>query len=228
VGAARGAAAFEEMTVFISGGNSGIGLATAELFRAQGAQVIALGLPELDVSSEASIAQSLSEVSELHALINCAGLIRREAEWQMEGFQQVMDVNLAGTMRMCLAARPLLAKSGGSVVNVASLWSFFGSPRAPAYTASKGAVVQLTKSLAVAWAQEGIRVNAVAPGWIATPLTAELQADAKRSEPLLARTPMQRWGGAEEVANAIAFLCSPQASFITGSVLTVDGGYSAV
>jgi NAD(P)-dependent dehydrogenase (short-subunit alcohol dehydrogenase family) len=105
--------------------------------------------------------------------------------------------------------------------------SFFGGPRAPAYSASKGGIAQLTRSLAVAWAADGIRVNAVAPGWIATPLTRALQNDAVRSDQLLARTPLGRWGDAREVAGPVLFLSSEAASFMTGAIVTVDGGYSA-
>jgi NAD(P)-dependent dehydrogenase (short-subunit alcohol dehydrogenase family) len=106
--------------------------------------------------------------------------------------------------------------------------TFFGGPRVPAYSASKGGIGQLTKSLAAAWATEGIRVNAVAPGWIATPLTQALQDDAEKSRPILARTPMGRWGTPEEVAGAIVYLASPAARFVTGAILPVDGGYLAL
>ena len=117
-------------------------------------------------------------------------------------------------MRVCSAAKSKLATSHGCVINLASMLSFFGAPRAPAYSASKGGIAQLTKSLAAAWASDGIRVNAVAPGWIATPLTQALQDDDKRSRPIIARTPMGRWGTPDEVAGGAVFLASPAAAFM--------------
>jgi len=166
-------------------------------------------------------------LTSLDVLVNSAGVIRRAEEFDPEVFARVLDINLTGTMRMCVAARPMLAASHGCIVNVASMLSFFGGARVPAYSASKGGIAQLTKSLALAWAADQIRVNAVAPGWIATPLTQSLQDDPARSAGLLGRTAMGRWGKPEEVAGPVLFLCSEAASFITGSILTVDGGYSA-
>jgi NAD(P)-dependent dehydrogenase (short-subunit alcohol dehydrogenase family) len=130
-------------------------------------------------------------------------------------------------MRVCSAASELLFASRGCIVNIASMLSFFGSGLVPGYSASKGGIVQLTKSLAIAWAPRGVRVNAIAPGWIETAMTAPLTNDPARREAIIARTPLARWGQPEDVAGAALFLASPAAAFVTGIVLPVDGGYSA-
>ena len=188
-----------------------------------------LSAVKLDVTSAESVAAVLEPFRELAALINCAGIIfRGGAEYDMANFQKVIDVNLTGTMRMCVGAYTKLAVARGSIINTASMLSYFGGPLIPAYTASKGGVAQLTKALAVAWAPEGIRVNAIAPGWIATELTRGLVEDEGRSAAILQRTPMQRWGEPGDVAGAAVFLCSEAARFITGAILPVDGGYAAV
>ena len=176
----------------VTGGTGGLGGAVANALREAGCSVVATGLTEaeiasakalgmdarqLNVSDGAAVNDLVGSLRRLDILVNAAGTIRRREEFTPEAFAQVLDVNLTGTMRLCTAAQPLLAKRGGAIVNVASLWSFFGGAHAPGYTASKGGVAQLTKSLAVAWAGDGIRVNAVAPGWIETAMTAPVRAD---------------------------------------------------
>jgi NAD(P)-dependent dehydrogenase (short-subunit alcohol dehydrogenase family) len=128
-------------------------------------------------------------------------------------------------MRVCAAARDGLKRRGGCIVNTASMLSFFGGGLVPGYSASKGGIAQLTKSLAIAYADDGIRVNAIAPGWIATPLTQPLQDDPVRTAPILMRTPMKRWGQPHDLVGPVVFLASPQAAFVTGVILPVDGGY---
>jgi NAD(P)-dependent dehydrogenase (short-subunit alcohol dehydrogenase family) len=235
---------FSNQRVLISGGTSGIGFAIAVAFAESGAQVTATGLTEAEVTAAAqrtsrvrfralnvrdsnAVKQLVTDLDTLQVLINCAGMLHRNgAEFDEATFAEVVDTNLSGTMRLCLACRSLLAKAGGCVVNTASMLSFFGSGSVPAYSASKGGVAQLTKSLAIAWAADGIRVNAVAPGWIETPLTRPLVEDATRRQEILNRTPMRRWGRPEDIAGPVLFLCSPAAAFMTGVVLPVDGGYS--
>jgi len=225
----------------ITGGARGIGFGIAEAMLKAGYDVVVTGLTaeevaaapkrdhlkavRLDVTKDAQVADCIAALPRLDALVNCAGMILREGkEFTIAGFQQVIDVNLTGTMRMCMAAKPLL--EGGAIVNTASIWSFFGGGLTPAYTASKGGVAQLTKALAVAWAPN-IRVNAIAPGWVETELTKGVRADQARSDAIVARTPFGRWGKPEDIGGAVVFLCSEAAAFITGTVLPVDGGYTA-
>ena len=130
-------------------------------------------------------------------------------------------------MRMAVACRAALASAKGAIVNIASMHAIFGAPLSPGYAASKAGIVQLTKSLAVAWAHEGVRVNAIAPGWIETPMTAPARSDAARNRAILDRTPLGRWGTPDDIVGPALFLASDGARFITGAVLVVDGGYSA-
>ncbi len=229
----------------VTGGTRGIGAGIAQAMAAAGYQVVATGLTQdeveafpatdgvkaraLDVTDSESVTHLFDGLDRLDALVNCAGIILRDgAEYDVDRFRQVLEVNLVGTMRMCVSAKPLLAASRGSIVNTASMLSFFGGPVVPAYAASKGGVAQLTKSLAGAWAADGIRVNAIAPGWIETDLTRPLAENPDRSQAILSRTPMGRWGAPQDLGGAVTFLCSEAASFMTGVILPVDGGYLAI
>lgn len=231
-------------TVVVTGGTRGIGGAVTRVLSAAGWQVIAatisqeeidafdgpsdIDLRVIDVTDAASVNSLFDSLTQLDGLVNCAGILQRGAEYDLEIFQKVIDVNLTGTMRCCVAAEPLLAQNDGAIVNLASMLSTFGGPLVPAYSASKGGVAQLTKALAGNWAKNGIRVNAVAPGWIETEMTQGLRDAPERADAILNRTPMNRWGKASEVGNLVKWLLSVEASFVTGSIYPVDGGYKAI
>lgn len=228
-----------EKIAVVTGGGSGIGRACAEKLAATGYRVVCCGLDHesawpaslefvrLDVTDEQAVEAFAARFATVAALVNCAGMILHEAkEFTPEGFRRVIDVNLVGTQLVTLALRTGLAATRGSVVNLASMFSFFGSPRNPAYAASKGAIVQITRSHAVAFASQGIRVNAVAPGWIDTQLAAGAIANPERSSAIMARLPLGRWGTPADVADVVAFLHSDDARYVTGAVVPIDGGYS--
>ncbi len=169
-------------------------------------------------------------------LVNNAGTIIRHAaeEFPLDDWQKVLQVNLTSVFELCqLAGRDIIARNSargpsdtaGKIVNIASLLSFQGGIRVPAYAASKGGVAQLTKALANEWAPKGIQVNAIAPGYMATTNTEALQADETRNRQILERIPAARWGEPQDLAGAALYLASPASNYVTGTVLTVDGGW---
>ena len=224
----------------VGASRAGIGAAIARAFQDAGARVAITGAepepaPEdrgrfaytrLDVTDGAAVLALAGSVAKLDVLVNCAAITARGEEMAPAFFQQVVDVNLHGTFRTAEAFHPQLKAAGGVLINIASMYAMFGSPRNPAYGASKAAVVQLTKSLAIAWAGDGIRVNAVAPGFIVTQQSARSRTDPAHVAAVNLRTPMGRWGQPEDVAGPVLFLASGAAGFITGACLSIDGGYS--
>lgn len=237
---------FAGRTAVVTGGAGGIGGAIAGALRESGARVIATGLDmaevdrartdprlagvelaALNVADDGAVRALAAGLGDIDILVNCAGTtVRGAAAFEEAGFAFILDVNLTGTMRCCRAFHPALAARRGNIINIASVLSFQGSGTAPGYAASKGGVALLTKSLAIAWAGEGVRVNAIAPGFIITPLT-DAQIDPAYRARVEARTPMGRWGEPSHIADAALFLASDKASFITGAILPVDGGYLA-
>jgi NAD(P)-dependent dehydrogenase (short-subunit alcohol dehydrogenase family) len=232
---------FDGAEVLVVGASrAGIGAAIARAFQDAGARVAITGAepepaPEdrtrfaytqLDVTDGAAVRALAAGRARLDVLVNCAAITARGEEMAPDFFRHVVDVNLHGTFRMAEAFHPHLKAAQGAVINIASMYAMFGSPRNPAYGASKAAVAQLTKSLAIAWAADGIRVNAVAPGFIVTQQSARSRTDPAHVAAVNLRTPMGRWGQPEDIAGPVLFLASQAAGFITGACLAVDGGYS--
>ena len=232
-------------TVLVTGGVSGIGRAVSLAFAASGADVIACGVSEaelsaartdlsfdgiriesLDVTDRAAVDALVGGLPSLDVVVTSAGIILRDAEHDPDAFDRVIDVNLSGSMRVAAAARPLLARTQGTIVLVGSVMSFFGGPRQPAYSASKGAIRNLTMSLGCAYAADGIRVNAVAPGWVVTNLSRGARENPERNAMILARTPIGRWAEPAEIAEPVLFLCSDAARYMIGTVMLVDGGFA--
>jgi 2-deoxy-D-gluconate 3-dehydrogenase len=179
--------------------------------------------------AEDLFAQAMAKFGKVDILINNAGTIHRDAavDTTLESWQQVLQVNLTSVFQLCqLAAKDMIGRgAGGKIVNIASLLSFQGGIRVPAYASSKGGVAQLTKALANEWAPKSIQVNAIAPGYFATTNTEALQADETRNRQILERIPAGRWGQPEDLAGAALFLSSKASDYVTGTVLTVDGGW---
>ncbi|MES2999105.1 MAG: glucose 1-dehydrogenase [Pseudomonadota bacterium] len=239
----------------VTGGNGGIGLGMARGLAKAGATVVLAGRDreksaaavaglqaeglkadaiEADVTDEASVtslfAQLESRHGALHILVNNAGTNIRNwpHEMSLEDWNKVMDTNLTSAFLCSRAAYPLMKRAGGGkVINIGSMLSIFGAPYAPAYGASKGGVVQFTRSIATAWAADNSQANAVLPGWIDTDLTRKARDDVKGlHERVLSRTPARRWGEPADMAGVAVFLASSASDFVTGTAIPVDGGYS--
>lgn len=218
----------------------GIGWASAIALAQDGYEVVVTGATDeevksapqhpairacrLDVRDDQAVATLFGEFERLDALVTCAGAASGQTEFTAEGFANILDINLSGTMRCCLGARALLDQSNGAIVTIGSIYSIFGSGAVPAYSASKGGVVQLTKSLAVAWGPK-IRVNAVLPGWIRTAMGKASVESESTGPTILSRTPAARFGEPRDIADVVRFLCSPGSRFMSGAVIPVDGGY---
>jgi len=242
----------EGSNALVTGASRGIGAAIAGALAAAGADVachgnsrapdetcqrierlgrrsVALRGDMSDPATPAALVDvAVRELGSVDLLINNAGTIRRapSADTTDQDWDLVVGVNLSSVFRMCRAAgRHMLARGRGKIVNVASLLSFQGGLTVPAYAASKGGVAQLTKALANEWAGKGINVNGIAPGYIRTDNTSQLQQDATRSRQILERIPAGRWGEPEDLGGAAVFLCSRASDFVHGHILVVDGGW---
>ena len=237
----------------VTGGNGGIGLGMALGFARAGASVAIAGrngvkaeaalaalgarsvFLEVDIadagSCQAMVARTAQRFGRLDILVNNAGMANRKRpeELSPEEWHELMDTNLSGAFFAAQAAYPEMQRAGGGkIINIGSMMSIFGAPFAAAYGASKGGIVQLTKSLASAWAPDNIQVNAVLPGWIETDLTATARVQIEGlHERVLARTPAGRWGAPDDFAGIAVFLASRASDFVTGTAIPVDGGYSA-
>lgn len=239
----------------VTGGNGGIGLGMAKGLAEAGAAVVVAGRNEVknaeavaelarlgaraiaiqvEVTSEAScremVAKTVQEFGRLDILINNAGtnIRKRPEEYSLEEWRTILETNLTSAFVCSVAAYPEMKKAGGGkIVNIGSMMSIFGASFTTPYAASKGGIVQMTKAMACAWAEDNIQVNAVLPGWIDTALTRQARAQIPGlHEKVVARTPAGRWGVPDDFAGIAVFLCSRASDFLTGTAIPVDGGYS--
>jgi 2-deoxy-D-gluconate 3-dehydrogenase len=213
----------------VTGGNRGLGRACADALAEAGASVIAPGSRDLDLAT-ADLDAYASELDRIDILVNNAGIIRRApaAEVTAGDWDAVLAVNLDAAFHLSqVVGRRMIAQGHGKIINIASMLSFQGGIRVPAYTASKHAILGLTRALANEWAGFGVNVNAIAPGYMATDNTAALRADPDRAPGILDRIPAGRWGEPGDLKGAVVFLASDAARYVHGAVLPVDGGWLA-
>nr|WP_315382394.1 SDR family oxidoreductase [uncultured Sphingomonas sp.] len=235
---------FAGQNILVSGGSSGIGLALANGFAALGGHVVATGTSEakldaargdiansgiafitLDVRDPAAIDAHLSKLDRLDVLVNAAGVLRIDDPFDEVAYLDVLNVNLHGALRLATAGQPLLATSGGSIINIVSMACFTAGPAMLAYTASKAALKGLTHTLAHQFGREGIRVNAIAPGFHKTDMSAPVWTDPVVSKRVIRRTAVGRWGEVDDIVGPALFLASPAAAYVTGETVIVDGGW---
>jgi NAD(P)-dependent dehydrogenase (short-subunit alcohol dehydrogenase family) len=227
--------------VLITGGTGGIGGAFARAFQEAGATVIVADLkapaagtlPDgirfepLDVCSDEAVEALAARVERLDVLIHCAGRLVRWEEYKPTVFMSILDVHLVGNLRLANAFRGHLKATRGCLINIASMYSYFGAAHVPAYSAAKTAIVSLTKSLAIGFAADHIRVNAIAPGWIKTEISRAGREDPGFNSKVVARLPNGEWAEPEELAGTALFLASAASNLINGVTIPVDGGYVA-
>lgn len=224
--------------VLISGGTGGIGSAFANAFIACGAKVSICDINQpkekvnydfykVDVRKDEDVSKLSSDIKKLDVLIHCAGKLIRHEEHKPDVFMDIVNIHLGGNIRLASAFRPHLAASKGCIINIGSMYSYFGASRIPAYASAKTAIIGLTKSLAVAYSEDGIRVNAIAPGWIKTEISRGGREDELFNSLVMNRLPTKRWSEPEELAGTAVFLASPASKLINGVTIPVDGGYVA-
>ncbi len=236
---------FEGKEVLIVGGTGDIGKYIALEFLSAGASVTVTGktnkeiknyeeskagkkikVKKLDITNDISINELLRTIDSLDVLINCASITKGGLEYRIENFADVVNTNLMGAMRICHELLPKIAISKGSIINITSIFSNIGLKNAPAFSATKSGVQALTRSMAACWASHDVRVNCIAPGWIKSNTTKLITNSVRVKKNIINRIPLARLGEADEIGAAAVFLASKKASYITGTTIFIDGGYS--
>ena len=227
----------DKKTALITGGSSGIGKAIAQRFLDEGAKVIIFDIQrpdydtdfyQVDITKEEEIKKAFQEIKDLDIVVNNAGIYFQASveETSKEQLDKIIDVNLKGTYLISKYSLPLIKKSKGNIINISSVVGIIPDPTAPAYCSTKSAVIMLTKCMAKEYGAAGVRINAILPGPIDTPLLRRVLSSKELIQKYAELNPMKRIGKPQEVANMAAFLASDEASYVTGGIYSVDGGQS--